>query len=124
MLIGNYGTDSELYPMDRVQRALYEASSRIIWSAAMSFIIYACVTNGGFVNRILSWPGWLPLSKLSFCAYLIQDLIHKSFRLSEHHVYGQLDWSNFVSFNFRYTYTYTKYFCILILYKFRKISRF
>ncbi len=25
----------------------------------------------GFVNDILSWPFWVPLSRLNFCAYLI-----------------------------------------------------
>ena len=98
MLIGNFGTDSYLYPMGRVERDLYEASSRIIWSAALGFVIYACVTNGGIVNRILSWPGWLPLSKLSFCAYLANDFVRDSFYYSQHFPTINLDWSNFVKF--------------------------
>ena len=97
MVIGNYGTDSELYPMGRVLRDLYEGSSRVLWSIALAFVIYQCVTShGGLINRFLSWSGWIPLSKLSFCAYLIQELVSDSFFYSQEYVFNLQDWSNFV----------------------------
>ena len=45
--------------------------SRTIWSAAITWIIWACVTsNGGLVNQFLSWDLWIPLSRLSYSVYL------------------------------------------------------
>ncbi len=58
--------------LNRAENILYQASSRIIWALALGFVIFSCVMNGGgFVNDILSWTIWTPLSRLSFSAYLI-----------------------------------------------------
>lgn len=46
-------------------------SSRTIWSIAIAWIIWACVTsNGGIINRFLSWEPFIPLSKLTYSVYL------------------------------------------------------
>ncbi|PVD37234.1 hypothetical protein C0Q70_04229 [Pomacea canaliculata] len=57
-------------------RAVHEALFRTGFSLAVCWIIFACATgNGGFINSILSWRGFLPLSRLSFCVYLLHPMI-------------------------------------------------
>ncbi len=111
MLLANWSTDSGIYPMDRIQRSLFEASSRILWSGAMAFIIYDCITSRdkGIINSILSWSVWVPFSKLSFCAYLIQTLVENAFHFSQHHLFTTQSWAEFViSFYCYYLVVYKK----------------
>lgn len=52
--------------------AIYEATRRISWCLAVGWIILAChLSQGGFVKRFLSLSIWLPISKLTFCIYLM-----------------------------------------------------
>lgn len=52
--------------------ALYDSLKRISWCLALAWIIIAChLTYGGIVKQFLSLSIWLPISKLSFCIYLI-----------------------------------------------------
>ncbi|XP_052094567.1 O-acyltransferase like protein-like isoform X5 [Mytilus californianus] len=56
--------------------ALYNVLHKTVWGAAVCWVIFACATgNGGFVNTILSWRGFVPLSRLTYCAYLIHPLV-------------------------------------------------
>ncbi|XP_076346879.1 nose resistant to fluoxetine protein 6-like isoform X1 [Tachypleus tridentatus] len=56
--------------------AFYFSVSRTMWAVGLAWLIFACVTgHGGFINTILSWGFWIPLSRLSYCAYLIHPLI-------------------------------------------------
>lgn len=51
---------------------LYEALSRVAWSIALCYIIFACAHGyGGPVNWFLSHPLWQPLSRLSYSIYLV-----------------------------------------------------
>ena len=96
VIYGDGRTNSNKYPMNLTSRILYDSLSRILWSLAMSFIIYACVTSyGGFVNEFFSWKVWQPLSKLSFCAYLIQYTIFEINKYTPTHPL-HLQWTNFV----------------------------
>lgn len=53
-------------------RVAFETLYRPLWSVAMSWLIFACATGyGGYINSILSWNGWLPLSRLTYSAFLI-----------------------------------------------------
>ncbi|XP_055308952.1 O-acyltransferase like protein-like [Sitodiplosis mosellana] len=62
-------TDSTATPLEY---ALYDALSRIVWSIALFYIVFACVNKyGGCLNWFLSHPLWLPLSRLSFSIYLL-----------------------------------------------------
>lgn len=55
-----------------VADAIYDSFKRITWCLALGWMILACHLNhGGIVKRFLSLPIWLPISKLSFCIYLI-----------------------------------------------------
>nr|CAD7433433.1 unnamed protein product [Timema monikensis] len=59
--------------------AIYVALSRTAWGIGLSWLIVACCTNNaGFINRILSFPGWVPLSRLTYCAYLLNPMLMKS----------------------------------------------
>ncbi len=98
MVFGEYNTYRNVNPMNRTSAILYGTFSRLIWALSVSFIIYACVTSyGGFINQILSWSFWVPLSKLSFCAYLIQFTVVYSYVYSQDHMI-HVELSNFVRF--------------------------
>ncbi|KAI4473733.1 hypothetical protein M0804_015208 [Polistes exclamans] len=54
----------------------YAALGRTVWAIGIAWILIACCTNnGGIVNRILSWKVWIPLSRLTFGAYLIHPIL-------------------------------------------------
>ncbi|OWF37158.1 nose resistant to fluoxetine protein 6-like [Mizuhopecten yessoensis] len=56
--------------------AFYNTVHRSAWGVCICWVIFACATgNGGFVNTLLSWKGLVPLSRLSYCAYLIHLII-------------------------------------------------
>ncbi|XP_059484131.1 uncharacterized protein LOC132201727 [Neocloeon triangulifer] len=69
---------SKGYDYDNISAAFYAAFHRLGWSVGVSWVIWACVNGyGGPVDSILSWKYFLPLSKLSFCAYLVHmDLMY------------------------------------------------
>ncbi|XP_032794832.2 nose resistant to fluoxetine protein 6 [Daphnia magna] len=50
----------------------YGPLHRFAWGIVIGWIIFACSRGyGGFVNRILSWKGFVPLGRLTYCVYLI-----------------------------------------------------
>ncbi|CAO1408310.1 unnamed protein product [Diamesa hyperborea] len=52
--------------------AFYESLRHFCWCIAVSWIILACLLDyGGVVNKFLSLPVWMPISKLSYCIYLL-----------------------------------------------------
>ncbi|XP_069119757.1 nose resistant to fluoxetine protein 6-like [Argopecten irradians] len=52
--------------------SFYNTVSRAAWGACVCWVIFACATgNGGFVNTLLSWKAFVPLSRLSYAAYLV-----------------------------------------------------
>ncbi|XP_076301783.1 nose resistant to fluoxetine protein 6-like isoform X2 [Lasioglossum baleicum] len=62
---------------------IYTAISRILWGVGISWLIVACITNnGGIVNQILSFKLWIPLSRLTFSAYLIHPLVISTINLN------------------------------------------
>ncbi|XP_053379879.1 O-acyltransferase like protein-like isoform X2 [Mercenaria mercenaria] len=57
------------------QRAFYEAFGRPAWGLCVSWVIFACYNHmGGLVNSILSWNGFIPLSRLTYAAYLVHPI--------------------------------------------------
>ncbi|XP_075560455.1 nose resistant to fluoxetine protein 6-like isoform X2 [Dermacentor variabilis] len=60
----------------RVITALYAATHRGLFSAGIAWIIYACLADrAGFLGSLLAWPGWAPMSRLSFSTYMIHDIM-------------------------------------------------
>jgi len=70
-----YGMVGYQMPWDSVPKAVavtYGGLHRFAWGLAVSWVIFACVTGyGGFVNTFLSYPGFIPLSRLTYATYLI-----------------------------------------------------
>jgi peptidoglycan/LPS O-acetylase OafA/YrhL len=55
-----------------LQAALYRALSRVAWSIAIAWLIFACTHGyGGAIHWLLAHPMWQPLAKLSFCIYVL-----------------------------------------------------
>lgn len=55
---------------------------RIVWSIFIAWIVFASATGrAGFLGRFLAWPGFVPLSRLSFGVYLT----HMPFYFLMHH---------------------------------------
>ncbi|KAK3766956.1 hypothetical protein RRG08_059825 [Elysia crispata] len=64
------------HPISKEVAALYNALARIAWGTSICWVIFACATGyGGFVNTLLSWKGLVPLSRLTYCAYLVHILV-------------------------------------------------
>ncbi|XP_033326893.2 O-acyltransferase like protein isoform X1 [Megalopta genalis] len=56
---------------DRLEASLYAGLHRQVFALSISWIIFCCVHGyAGFVDHCLSWRGWVPLSKLTYSAYL------------------------------------------------------
>ncbi|XP_015433628.1 PREDICTED: nose resistant to fluoxetine protein 6-like [Dufourea novaeangliae] len=55
---------------------LYVSLSRTFWAFGIAWLIIACTTNnGGIVNKFLSLRAWIPMGRLTFCAYLLNPFI-------------------------------------------------
>ncbi|CAE1236827.1 unnamed protein product [Acanthosepion pharaonis] len=79
-MFGTSGTPGDA--MSQELSSLYTALARTVWALSVGWVIYACSTGyGGFVNTILSWKAFIPLSRLTYCAYLVHPIILQSFYL-------------------------------------------
>jgi peptidoglycan/LPS O-acetylase OafA/YrhL len=53
-------------------KAAVIALLRPVWTLGVGLLSLLCFNNqGGFIQSFLSWPGWAPLSTLSFSVYLV-----------------------------------------------------
>nr|CAD7393862.1 unnamed protein product [Timema cristinae] len=60
------------YVYDRLACSFYFALFRTCWALGVAWIVFSCVAGyGGPVNKLLSWKGWIPLSRLTYCIYLV-----------------------------------------------------
>ncbi|XP_025264528.1 nose resistant to fluoxetine protein 6-like [Camponotus floridanus] len=63
--------------------AIYTALSRTLWAIGLAWIVIACSSkHGGVINQLLSFKVFIPLSRLTYCVYLINPFIIESIRLS------------------------------------------
>lgn len=81
---------------NNIENAIYSSLHRIAWCLAIGWIIVTCITeNAGtnsytfgtdlkhinfyfftaMINKFLSWKPFIPLSKLTYCAYLVNGLV-------------------------------------------------
>ncbi|XP_076087327.1 nose resistant to fluoxetine protein 6-like isoform X3 [Mytilus galloprovincialis] len=57
-------------------KSAYESLARPLWASCVAWVVFACHNgNGGVVNKILSWRGLVPLSRLSYAVYLIHPIV-------------------------------------------------
>ncbi|XP_011634641.1 nose resistant to fluoxetine protein 6 [Pogonomyrmex barbatus] len=62
--------------------AIYVALSRTVWAIGIAWIVIVCYTKyGGIVKELLTCKIWIPLSRLTYCAYLLNPFIIHSIRL-------------------------------------------
>ncbi|KAG5347326.1 NRF6 protein, partial [Acromyrmex charruanus] len=72
--------------------AIYVALSRTVWAIGIAWIVIMCYTeHGDIVKKFLSCKIWIPFSRLTYCAYLINPFIIYSIHLhSETSVHFEL----------------------------------
>lgn len=64
------------YQLSKAENVIYFIFSRTVWGLALAIVTYVCHYGyGGFVNKFLSLPFWVPLSRLTFNAYLVHEII-------------------------------------------------
>ncbi|XP_029174811.1 nose resistant to fluoxetine protein 6-like [Nylanderia fulva] len=79
-VFGPRGMYFEDHVYNVLEASFYAGFHRQIFALSVSWIIFCCVNGyAGPVNHFLSWSGWIPLSKLCYCAYLC----HYIFLLAE-----------------------------------------
>ncbi|XP_034948319.1 nose resistant to fluoxetine protein 6-like isoform X2 [Chelonus insularis] len=62
-----------------VSSTMYTVFSHSGWAVSVAWVLIVCVTqNGGFVNTFLSWKYLYPLSRLTYCVYLIHPTLMRA----------------------------------------------
>ncbi|XP_035683589.1 nose resistant to fluoxetine protein 6-like [Branchiostoma floridae] len=75
VLYGLYGTYHGTV-MTNSENAFYLSVHRAVWGMALGWMVLACFYGyGGLVNTFLSWELWVPLSRLTYCAYLVHPMV-------------------------------------------------
>ncbi|XP_077989866.1 nose resistant to fluoxetine protein 6-like [Glandiceps talaboti] len=75
LLYGLYPTADGAHP-DQWLAVLYQSTNRFIFAVVVAWVIFACATgNGGPINTLLSWSAWIPLARLTYCAYLVHPMV-------------------------------------------------
>ncbi|XP_045192777.2 O-acyltransferase like protein-like [Mercenaria mercenaria] len=58
------------------QSTAYNTLFRTGWGVAICWIVFACATGyGGWINELLSWSPFVPLGRLTYCAYLLHPFV-------------------------------------------------
>lgn len=94
LVFGLYPDAKGIHPLPSGVRIAYQSFCKFVWSICLSFMIYSCISSKGgnnsnygifsvfslwkyfcklkigFINTILSWSVWAPLSKLTYAAFL------------------------------------------------------
>ncbi|KAH8347525.1 hypothetical protein KR059_012047, partial [Drosophila kikkawai] len=64
-------TQSGSPPLSTLAESFYYTLTRVGWPLALCWVVFACMQGyGGLANSFLSSPLWLPLSKLSYSAFI------------------------------------------------------
>ncbi|KAM7282429.1 nose resistant to fluoxetine protein 6 [Ixodes scapularis] len=67
---------------------VYGALSRTLWAAGLSWIVIASVAGyGGVVTKLLSFGALMPLSRLTYSAYIIHPVVMAIFYGSREEVF-------------------------------------
>jgi peptidoglycan/LPS O-acetylase OafA/YrhL len=58
--------------LSMAENIIYGGFHRLAWAIAISWVIFACSRGyGGWINELLSWSAFVPLSRISFIMYLL-----------------------------------------------------
>ncbi|XP_019643423.1 PREDICTED: nose resistant to fluoxetine protein 6-like [Branchiostoma belcheri] len=75
VLYGLYGTYHGTVMTDS-ENAFYLTVHRTAWGMALGWVVLACFYGyGGVVDSFLSWDLFVPLSRLTYCAYLVHPMV-------------------------------------------------
>ncbi|XP_070565068.1 nose resistant to fluoxetine protein 6-like [Ptychodera flava] len=75
VLYGVYGIE-HASSLSRWVDILYMTVGRTAWGVAIGWLTFACLTgNGGPINSILAWKAWIPLSRMTYAAYLFHPMV-------------------------------------------------
>ena len=75
IVFGQYQTWND-HPFTKAENVMYFMFSRTVYSTGIALMIYACHNGfGGIINSFLSWGFWVPLSRLTFMAYLSHPIV-------------------------------------------------
>ena len=75
IIFGQYNTWRG-HPFTKTENVMYYMFGRTGYSIGIALMIYACHNGfGGVINKFLSWSFWVPLSNLTFTAYLFHPLV-------------------------------------------------
>lgn len=79
ILYGTYWWNNNT-PYSRILSTFYYNASQVFWALSTGWAILACATgNGGWVNRFLSAPIFVPLGRATYMTYLSHMLIVMSY---------------------------------------------
>jgi peptidoglycan/LPS O-acetylase OafA/YrhL len=68
------------HAMTQFEDALWLALSRPLWACVLAWITFTALTGyGGWAADVLASPIWLPISRLTFCAYLVHPIVLNTF---------------------------------------------
>ncbi|VDN01946.1 unnamed protein product, partial [Thelazia callipaeda] len=71
-----------------IARIMYALFGRNAYALSLAWVTFACATGyGGTVNDLLSWRAWIPLSRITFSAYLIHPILLQIYYLSRPHAF-------------------------------------
>lgn len=66
----------EDYKYSSLQSALYSSMHRLGWALSNGWLVLACVMGyGGFLTNFLSSRALVPISRLTYCAYLTNGFV-------------------------------------------------
>ena len=64
------------YIPSMAENVFYMTFSRFAWGVGLALIVFCCHNGyGGWVNKFLSLGFWVPLSRLTFMAYLVHEIV-------------------------------------------------
>lgn len=79
ILFGTYNWNNNA-PYSRIASTVYYNVSQVCWSLATGWAILACaIGHGGWLNRFLSSPVFVPLGRATYMTYLSHMLIVMSY---------------------------------------------
>ncbi|XP_052221322.1 nose resistant to fluoxetine protein 6-like isoform X1 [Dreissena polymorpha] len=104
ILYGLYSDDGTI-KFNKATTAFYNATSRTVWGACVAWVVFACATGyGGPVNALLSWKGIVPLSRLTYCCYLVHPIVMYTYYYTQRQ---QMYW-----FDLEVSYTFLGHLCM------------
>lgn len=56
--------------------AIYASTFRFCWSLSLLWFIYVMtIQRKGLIYQFLTWPGWLPISRVTYSAFLFHPIV-------------------------------------------------